>query len=208
MDGITGFKVGRRVILALALGLCCRAAILLGGQPPDDNADAKRLIEVLDLHEGSVVADIGAGSGELTILIAAHVGQTGKVLQHRSQQDPASRDSSGCGEGEAAERRGDGGCGRSDESARGVLRRDLHEECVPPLRSSASDECELPRVVEAWRPAGRRGFCAGLWRERCARSKGERQGSWCDRGDGARRSEGCRLRRRAAEPVVVAGPSW
>ena len=78
-EGITGFKVGRRVILALALGLCCRAAILLGGQPPDDNADAKRLIEVLDLHEGSVVADIGAGSGELTILIAAHVGQTGKV---------------------------------------------------------------------------------------------------------------------------------
>jgi ubiquinone/menaquinone biosynthesis C-methylase UbiE len=78
-DDIRAFKIGRLALLAVALCLCCRVAVIVGGQPPDDNADAKRLIEVLDLHEGSVVADIGAGSGELTILIAPRVGQAGKV---------------------------------------------------------------------------------------------------------------------------------
>ena len=48
-DDMTGFKIGRLAMLALALCLCCRTAILVGGQPPDDNKDhgvtAKAVLE-------------------------------------------------------------------------------------------------------------------------------------------------------------------
>jgi predicted methyltransferase len=78
--------LGRKAVVAVVLCLCCRAAILLG-QAPDDDADAKRLIEVLELHDGSVVADIGAGSGPLTIRIARNVGPTGKVYSTDLNED-------------------------------------------------------------------------------------------------------------------------
>jgi ubiquinone/menaquinone biosynthesis C-methylase UbiE len=57
-------------------------AVLASGvhaQKQDDAADTARLIEVLKIREGSTVADIGAGSGELTVLMARHVGATGHV---------------------------------------------------------------------------------------------------------------------------------
>jgi predicted methyltransferase len=54
-------------------------AAVLYAQKQDDTADTARLIEVLSLRDGSHVADIGAGSGELTILVASHVGSTGHV---------------------------------------------------------------------------------------------------------------------------------
>lgn len=41
--------------------------------------DVKWLIKVLDLKEGSVVADIGAGDGDEALAVAEHVGQSGKV---------------------------------------------------------------------------------------------------------------------------------
>jgi ubiquinone/menaquinone biosynthesis C-methylase UbiE len=63
-------------VLLLALTL----ATGLNAQKQDDAADATRLIEVLSLREGSKVADIGAGSGELTIAIARYVGSTGHVF--------------------------------------------------------------------------------------------------------------------------------
>jgi ubiquinone/menaquinone biosynthesis C-methylase UbiE len=46
----------------------------------DNAADAKRLIEVLQLEPGDVVAEIGAGSGELTISLAKHVAPDGRVF--------------------------------------------------------------------------------------------------------------------------------
>jgi ubiquinone/menaquinone biosynthesis C-methylase UbiE len=52
----------------------------LSAQKQDDAADTTRLIEVLGLREGVDVADIGAGSGELTIRIARHVGSAGRVF--------------------------------------------------------------------------------------------------------------------------------
>ena len=43
-------------------------------------ADTATLIEALQLEAGSVVAEVGAGDGELTIAIAKHVGPTGRVF--------------------------------------------------------------------------------------------------------------------------------
>ncbi len=43
------------------------------------SADVNWLIDVLELKEGSVVADIGAGDGDQTLAIARHVGSEGQV---------------------------------------------------------------------------------------------------------------------------------
>src|SRR6516165_1552472 len=53
--------ITRAVFLVLVAGLAAAA---------DDAADAARLIEVLGIHAGASVADIGAGDGVLTIPIA------------------------------------------------------------------------------------------------------------------------------------------
>ena len=45
----------------------------------DNAADLTRLIEVLQLDAGDIVAEIGAGNGALTVAIAKHVGPSGRV---------------------------------------------------------------------------------------------------------------------------------
>lgn len=45
----------------------------------ENTADINWLTEVLDLQEGAVVADIGAGDGDQTLAIARHVGTEGQV---------------------------------------------------------------------------------------------------------------------------------
>ena len=61
--------------------ICCVAAVLvicsaaLQAQAPNDAADVARLVELLDVHANSVVADIGAGLGPLSIGIAPYVSQ-------------------------------------------------------------------------------------------------------------------------------------
>jgi protein-L-isoaspartate O-methyltransferase len=65
------------------------AAIALAGhtkaQSPEqqarrDAADVARLVEALEIRAGSVVADIGAGSGELSVLLSPIVGPSGRVF--------------------------------------------------------------------------------------------------------------------------------
>ena len=48
----------------------------------DNAADAKRLVAALHVHQGSVVGEIGAGSGELTIALAREVGPDGHVYSN------------------------------------------------------------------------------------------------------------------------------
>ena len=57
-------------------------AVFAGGvvRAQDNAADTKRLIEALGLVPGSVVAEVGAGNGDLTIALAQHVGASGRVL--------------------------------------------------------------------------------------------------------------------------------
>lgn len=54
-------------------------ASLSCAQAPGNTSDIDWLIDVLELKEGSVVADIGAGDGDQTIEIARYVGPEGRV---------------------------------------------------------------------------------------------------------------------------------
>ncbi|MGQ0733422.1 MAG: hypothetical protein ACT4QD_07160, partial [Acidobacteriota bacterium] len=58
----------RRVSLIAGLVVAIAAAIAVRGQ--EDPTDAAKLIDALRLVAGSTVAEIGAGSGSLTIAIA------------------------------------------------------------------------------------------------------------------------------------------
>ena len=68
-----------RMLVFLALTLGVTTLIDVAAQAPNDAADAARLVEVLSIHEGSVIADIGAGSGALTVRIASKANATGRV---------------------------------------------------------------------------------------------------------------------------------
>jgi ubiquinone/menaquinone biosynthesis C-methylase UbiE len=63
------------------VGLLALLAVLTpaGAQDQNDRADAARLVEVLQLATGSTVADIGAGTGVLTVLVARGIGAAGRV---------------------------------------------------------------------------------------------------------------------------------
>ena len=72
--------------LPARLGNWCIALITLlaftsasCAQAPGNKTDVEWLIDVLELTEGSVVADIGAGDGDQTRAIARHIGSTGKI---------------------------------------------------------------------------------------------------------------------------------
>lgn len=49
------------------------------GQAPGNQSDVEWLIDVLEIKEGSVVADIGAGNGDQTVAIAKHIGPDGQI---------------------------------------------------------------------------------------------------------------------------------
>lgn len=73
---LTAVLIAAPVILtgALAVGPSLRAQ--------DDGADARRLADQLALEPGRVVAEIGAGDGELTVAIARLVGPGGRVYSN------------------------------------------------------------------------------------------------------------------------------
>jgi ubiquinone/menaquinone biosynthesis C-methylase UbiE len=64
--------------VVLFAGYCLSQPGLVA-QRQDDAADAARLVEVLKIHAGAHVADVGAGSGVLTVPIARVIGPTGRV---------------------------------------------------------------------------------------------------------------------------------
>jgi SAM-dependent methyltransferase len=76
--GIRTFALTCRVALALLLG-CATAAAQSERERKDILADLPKLIEALGIQEGQTVADIGAGSGVLTVEVAKHVGVRGRV---------------------------------------------------------------------------------------------------------------------------------
>src|SRR5262245_38224589 len=50
-------------------------------------ADADRLIKAMDVKPGSVIAEIGAGGGELTVALAKAVGPAGKIYSNELNKD-------------------------------------------------------------------------------------------------------------------------
>jgi predicted methyltransferase len=69
-----------RRLLLLIMGLAATAAFPGTANSQDDFAsDAARLVTALKLDSGQTVADIGAGGGQLTVLLAREVGPSGRV---------------------------------------------------------------------------------------------------------------------------------
>lgn len=66
----------RRPVLFILVAVLLQGAI---GHAQNNASDTTKLIEALQLESGDIVAEIGAGRGELTIALAKHVGPTGKV---------------------------------------------------------------------------------------------------------------------------------
>ena len=69
-------------------GLILTAATLAA---QGNTADRDWLVEVLDLRVGSIVADVGAGNGALTIAMAQHVTPTGQVYASELESEPLQR---------------------------------------------------------------------------------------------------------------------
>ena len=70
----------RKLWVALSLIVAAAAVVAVVVFAQDNAADAKRLIEALQLRPGSVVAEIGAGDGDLTVAVARQVAPDGKVF--------------------------------------------------------------------------------------------------------------------------------
>jgi predicted methyltransferase len=74
----------KTMALASLVSMLTLAAVIeplpLAGQSAQEHEQATaRMIAALDLHEGSIVAEMGAGSGGRTIAVAKQVGPTGRV---------------------------------------------------------------------------------------------------------------------------------
>ncbi len=70
------------IVVAVATGVVC-------GQ--NNQADTATLIEALQLGPGSVVAEIGAGDGDITVALASHVGTRGRVYTSELGQERLAR---------------------------------------------------------------------------------------------------------------------
>lgn len=74
--------IGFKGFMACAILAVVALAGVLAAQQPwnrDFDEDMKRLVPILDLQAGRVVADIGAGGGELSVRLARQVGPEGRV---------------------------------------------------------------------------------------------------------------------------------
>ena len=65
--------------IASRVVLCAMVLLTAAVDAQNNASDTSKLIEVLELNPGDVVAEIGAGSGDLTVAIAKHVAPSGRV---------------------------------------------------------------------------------------------------------------------------------
>jgi ubiquinone/menaquinone biosynthesis C-methylase UbiE len=82
-NGIGKFYMGREI--AQVMGH--EAAAWLDRPEREKEENPNKLMEVLQIKEGAVVADIGAGSGFYTFRLAEKVGPKGKVLAEEIQKE-------------------------------------------------------------------------------------------------------------------------
>ena len=67
-----------RIAFVLAAAVLAAGSAVLSAQ--NNPRDLQRLVAALGIEPGMTVGEIGAGSGELTVLMARHVGANGKIL--------------------------------------------------------------------------------------------------------------------------------
>src|SRR4029077_15397079 len=76
---------GRRLVSILATVSLASAVFAQTAQ--ENAADAAWLVKVLEIPEGTVVGEIGAGGGELTVAMAKAVGPSGRVFSNELNQE-------------------------------------------------------------------------------------------------------------------------
>jgi ubiquinone/menaquinone biosynthesis C-methylase UbiE len=70
------------VVLTFAAGPGAAAAQTPQQQAQTDKEHTELLVKSLDIHPGSVVGEIGAGYGEVSVLMARQVGESGRVFSN------------------------------------------------------------------------------------------------------------------------------
>jgi len=86
-NGIGKFYMGREIARVMGFG----GVLWLERKEREDEESPSRLVKALKLQPGDVVADIGAGSGVITLLMADAVGPEGTVLAVDVQQEMLDR---------------------------------------------------------------------------------------------------------------------
>ncbi len=76
-----------RFVTALVLATLVGASGLGARSAQDNAADAARLITALEIQFGSVVGEIGAGDGAMTLLMARAVGDSGRVYSNELNKE-------------------------------------------------------------------------------------------------------------------------
>jgi putative membrane-bound dehydrogenase-like protein len=86
-NGIGKFYMGREIAHVMGYGVAGEGARWLDRPEREQEEASAKMIEELKLQPGQVVADIGAGTGRLTLMLAEKVGDDGKVLAVDVQQE-------------------------------------------------------------------------------------------------------------------------
>jgi putative membrane-bound dehydrogenase-like protein len=86
-NGIGKFYMGREIAHVMGYGVGGEGARWLERDNREEEERSSKMIEELKLQPGQVVADIGAGTGRLTLMMAEKVGNDGKVLAVDVQQE-------------------------------------------------------------------------------------------------------------------------
>jgi len=76
-----------RVVTPFVLMVAVSAAPAAAQNAAQNAADAERVVKALDLRPGAIVAELGAGDGALTVLIARIVGDAGRVFSNEVSTD-------------------------------------------------------------------------------------------------------------------------
>ena len=78
-------RLKRTCLVFVAAALA--ASVVFAQSAAENAADLERLVRALEIRAGSIVGEIGAGSGELTMAMAKTVGDAGKVFSNEINKE-------------------------------------------------------------------------------------------------------------------------
>lgn len=90
-NGIGKFYLGREIARVMGFGNSGEGALWLERETREKEEKVSLLVKSLKLEPGMIVADIGSGSGVISVLLAEHVLPNGKVMAVDIQQEMLDR---------------------------------------------------------------------------------------------------------------------